>query len=726
MKVAIIYNHDMSSVINKFGMQNKEMYNPKTIRLIADALEQNGHNVKVIDGNMTVIDQLTEFMPRVLEGERMGMVFNLAYGIQGESRYTHLPSLLEMLGIPYVGSTPSGHALALDKVITKIILQKNDIPTPDFWVFSSADDVVGDIDYPVIVKPKMDAVSYGLRIVDNDADLREAVDYIIKEFQQQALVEKFIRGREFCVGLLGNRGNLEAFPVLEIDLKNDPDAIQSVEDKKFKPKDKICPADVEPELRDRMVKLSKDAFGALELRDFARVDIRLSETNEIFLLEINSMASLGRTGSYVHAAKVLGYNYKQLVNKILEVAAVRYSYELFPNEKLDESLGVYSSKIPLASRIRGFLRGRQQSTERLLEEMVNINTQTRNIDGVNMLGALIWKQLSALGFHQQVIPQVLIGNLMLFSNTADGDFDVLFIANLDGSTSFKKQMPFKVSENKIWGTGVWENKGGLAVLISALQALRFVRNLKKIKVGILITTDETLQGRFSRSLIEEKTVKTRLVLGLSGGGIESTIVTSRSGASVYKCEMSLADDAKTGDVSMAVAQFAQLITKLAELTDEPNGLVVAPNSVVIDSNVSDKKADGECRVSVRFNQMDMTDIIDAKIRQLIRTKAKNKKLKLQIEGGLRRPPLIRTPYVEKLWKRIRALSKEMDIRLLEEHRWSSTNICFTNENAEVIDGLGPIGSVSGGKREYILRHSLLERAGLLAMLLCKCQEGKSK
>ncbi len=140
-------------------MQNKEKYNLKTVRLVAEVLEQGGHNVAVIDGTMDVIQQLQDFMPRVLEGERMGMVFNMAYGIQGESRCTHLPAMLEMLGIPYVGSTPSGHALALDKIITKIIMQKHGISTPSFWVFSRSDEDMSTVEYPVIVKPKMEAAT---------------------------------------------------------------------------------------------------------------------------------------------------------------------------------------------------------------------------------------------------------------------------------------------------------------------------------------------------------------------------------------------------------------------------------------------------------------------------------------------------------------------------------------------------------------------------------------
>lgn len=166
MKVAIIYNKDMTGVINRFGIQNKEIYNLKTVNMVFDALEAGGHNVELIDGNMHVIEGLQEFMPRSLEGEKQGIAFNMAYGIQGESRYTHIPAVLEMLGIPYVGSNPSGHALALDKVLTKVIMQKHGIPTPSFWTFSEPEEDMKNVEYPVIAKPAMEAVSYGVRIVD--------------------------------------------------------------------------------------------------------------------------------------------------------------------------------------------------------------------------------------------------------------------------------------------------------------------------------------------------------------------------------------------------------------------------------------------------------------------------------------------------------------------------------------------------------------------------------
>ena len=151
MRVAVVHNRRNpagTGVINVFGPQNRETYNPRTVELVARALEHGGHTVRVIDGNMDVIEALKDFMPRVMAGERPGMVFNMAYGIQGVSRYTHLPAMLEMLGVPYVGSGPMAHGLALDKVIAKIMFTNNGLPTPGFWNFASPDDHFEDSGLP--------------------------------------------------------------------------------------------------------------------------------------------------------------------------------------------------------------------------------------------------------------------------------------------------------------------------------------------------------------------------------------------------------------------------------------------------------------------------------------------------------------------------------------------------------------------------------------------------
>jgi len=191
MRVAVIYNKskDVEGVINIFGMQNREIYNPKTVERVAAALEKGGHNVRIIEGNINVIEKLMDFMPRVVQGEKPGMVFNMAYGLQGVSRYTHIPSLLEMSGIPYVGSSPAGHGVALDKVTTKMMLESSGLPTAPFWVLMSPDQVPDDLPYPVIIKPKMEAVSMGIQVLDNKEALQVAISGLVEEFNQPVLVE---------------------------------------------------------------------------------------------------------------------------------------------------------------------------------------------------------------------------------------------------------------------------------------------------------------------------------------------------------------------------------------------------------------------------------------------------------------------------------------------------------------------------------------------------------
>jgi D-alanine-D-alanine ligase len=712
MKVAIIFNRDLSGVINVFGMQNKEVYNPRTVKRVTDALESGGHNVGVIDGNMKVIEQLQQFMPKVIEGEQLGMVFNMAYGIQGESRYTHIPSMLEMLGIPYVGSSPAGHAIALDKVITKIILQKHGISTPDFWVFSGPGEDFSPVRYPAIVKPKMESVSFGLRVVHNEKELKEAVEYIISEFQQQALVEQFIRGREFAVGLLGNNP-VETFPVLEFDLENDPDAIQTAGHKRKNPMEKICPAAIPENLSDEMRRQSRAAFKALQLRDFARVDIRMDAEDHMYILEINSMASLGMTGSYVHAARVGGYDYGALVNKIFDVAAVRY----FASRMSDLAQSSAGRTTPPQTRIRGFLRSRREQIEKLLRDSVNMNTHVRNVEGVNEFGNLVREELVPLGFSQEVIPQVEVGNLLFFTNAPEGDYDILFLGALDNRRKISEHSYFRETDQKLSGTGIWEHKGGIIACIAALQSLRFIRALRKINIGLLFTSDDSLQGKFASEHVKLKARNAAYVIGLHGGDLSGSLVTSRSGSAFYRCHMHLQKTDDSGMVAIAASVFSRLINSWCELSVDDHTLVIAPYRSTLNTNIMQPYAHGEVLLSARYNRPDQFKEVDRRIRKLIPSRKYRGSIHFQIDGGLNRGPFTETEQVLEFWKRVKDLAGRLDIRITREHRWSSADICFVEGERHILDGFGPIGQRDPDGLEYILRHSVLERALLLAMTL---------
>ena len=343
MKIAVVHNRDNSGVINRFGQVCPEKYGERAINAVVGALQRAGHVVQLCEGDVTLFQALDEFMPTSPECEPTGIVFNMAYGIQGNCRYTHVPAMLEMAGVPYTGSDPLGHALALDKVITKDLLRQAGIPTPNYCVMRNGDDSAAGVRFPVIVKPRHESTSFGLRLVTEPEDLRAAVDAIVQQYQQDALVEEYIEGREVCVGLLGNDTDIEVFPLVEQDFGDRSLRLVTWEDKSHKgtlEPQKICPANINKELEERLREISLATFRACHCRDYARVDIRIDEEGHPYVLEINSMASLGPTGSYVLAAQTAGYTMDGLVTRILGVASSRYS-PIRPS--LLEVLNVYLS-----------------------------------------------------------------------------------------------------------------------------------------------------------------------------------------------------------------------------------------------------------------------------------------------------------------------------------------------------------------------------------------------
>lgn len=334
MKVAVVYNPDARGIINVFGIQNREWYPEETIKRAVQALEKAGHEVELIPGDRFLLAGLKKFLKSLSKRRPNGIVLNMALGIQGKCRYTHVPAILEAAGVPYTGSSPLGHILALDKVVAKQIFIASGLPTPGYRVFSDPSQMVGHLQFPLIVKPRGEAASFGLRIVNDEKSLKEAVDHILIDFKQTALVEEFIEGREINVGILGNNPP-EPFPVLELLLGStetgENDQVYTHEAKfarsSRKKAKKVCPADLPRETAAFLQKIAVQAYQVLDMYDFARVDIRLDKYNQPYILEVNSMASLNPGSSFVHAAKKAGYTYDQLIAKIVEVACERYAAE---------------------------------------------------------------------------------------------------------------------------------------------------------------------------------------------------------------------------------------------------------------------------------------------------------------------------------------------------------------------------------------------------------------
>ncbi len=738
MRVAIVHNRDASGVINVFGPQNRERYNPRTVERVARALESGGHTVRIIDGNMHVVEQLQDFMPRVLAGERPGMVFNMAYGIQGVSRYTHMPAMLEMLGVPYVGSGPQAHGMALDKVIAKIMFQAAGLPTAKFWNFASPDDQFEGLEcspaHPLIVKPKMEAVSYGIRIVQNQDDLHEAVATIINEFGQHVLVEEFIAGRELAIGLLGN-GNPEVLPIVEIDLEGDPNAIQTDSDKLRTPRGKLCPAPLTDEQTADLQELARRAFRSLELYDFARVDIRLDADHNPYILEINSMASLGLTGTYVHAAQTAGYSYDAMVNRMLDVAAIRYfgAERLAEMQRPNAQAAKSSDSERPRVRLRTYIRSSAATIEENVQRMVEVRTSTEHADRVNQLGEWITRQLEALSFRVERHPRVGLGDALLARNHMYDSDDVLLLGHLDTGAPTSEWAPHRADDRRIYGTGAAETKGGIAVALAALRGLRHIRRLRQLRVAILLTSDGAANGAGGRQLIEAASARARNVIGLKSGDPNGALISARAGEHRYQLESAFRRQRRQVSAEQIVRHFASRVLALQELNrDAPghtaDGEAVSNEATPVDgvhAHITQMRFDAgggrlpwraEAGLTIRFTDPEAGPILDQRVQRIADART-TPGVRMHVTARPGRPPLRPTEQDQELLQTIQRLARDLSLGVDAGHRWAAADICFASEHAARIDGMGPAGGAARTDDEYILRHSLVDRATLLAVTM---------
>jgi D-alanine-D-alanine ligase len=302
-----------------------------TILAVKAALEEQ-HSVTMIEA--------TEYAPQRLLEVQPDIVFNIAEGLRGPSREAQIPALLEMLGIPYTGSDPVTLALCLDKARAKEILSFHQIPTADFHVIESLDDLkLRSIAFPSIVKPLHEGSSKGIlnnSVVRTKEELAAEVQRVLSDYKEAALVEKFLPGREFTVALLGNGPHVRTFPIVEIRFDKLPDGVNPlysyeakwVWDQLEHPIEMYdCPARIDADLERRIRETCVRAFNVLRCRDWCRIDLRLDEHGIPNIMELNPLPGIlpdpDDHSSYPMAARAAGYSYNAMLQAVLDEAIVR-------------------------------------------------------------------------------------------------------------------------------------------------------------------------------------------------------------------------------------------------------------------------------------------------------------------------------------------------------------------------------------------------------------------
>lgn len=266
-------------------------------------------------------------------------MFNVAEGIEGEDREAVVPRICEELKIPFSGAGSETSVIVLNKAKAKEILLANSIPTPRFQVFENEDEELKDLEFPLLAKPLWEGSSKGLfneNLVSDKDKLKEIIKRIKTNYNQAAIVEEFIDGREFTVSVVGY-DNPVVLPIVEIRFDHLPFGIHPMDSYEAKwiydnPNAEhdplVCPAEVDKELEDKIKEVALKTFKVLDCRDWARVDIRLDKNNFPHVLEVNTppgfMKDPKENSRLPRAAYAKGWSYERLIGEVIKSAVERW------------------------------------------------------------------------------------------------------------------------------------------------------------------------------------------------------------------------------------------------------------------------------------------------------------------------------------------------------------------------------------------------------------------
>lgn len=330
VRVALTYNlkeKDQTKPPDYFS----EFDSQETINAIVGALQKNGHDVACI--NAGSVDLFSYFRKN-----RVDIVFNIAEGKSGKFRESEIPAILDYLNIPYTGSNTFSLALALNKALTKKILKAENIPTPNFQVFTSTQDKLkANLKFPLIVKPNCEGSAKGIdasNVVDTEEALYEKVSELAGKYQQEILVEEFIHGKELTVGVLEN-GAPKILPILEIDFSGcskSGEFFYSWRMKEFQGNAELglvpsfhCPARLDKQIEEQVKEVALRTHQAVGCFDISRTDIRLDKDNIPYVLEINPLPGLDpKESNFPIMAYAAGMKFDDLINSVLMSAHKRF------------------------------------------------------------------------------------------------------------------------------------------------------------------------------------------------------------------------------------------------------------------------------------------------------------------------------------------------------------------------------------------------------------------
>lgn len=322
-KVAVVFNLKREKVGSDHD-DEAEFDSPTTVSALAQAVRDNGFEVVELEATPELPSRLSD----------VDLVFNIAEGVKGRYRESQVPALLELMGVEFTGSEAGSLAICHDKGLAKRVVRQAGVPTADFMVVSSVKEVKKHgLRFPLMVKPVAEGSSKGVAarsVIRDQAQLEELVGELTERYRQPVLVEEFLTGREFTVGVLGQQ-KLRILPVMEIVFLEDTELpIYSFEHKLTdKPPLRFdVPASLHPGLQRELESAAKKSFRALGCRDVARIDFRMDRDGTVNFIECNPLPGLTPDFSDLCVlARAAEINYKELVGHILTPAVKRLRHK---------------------------------------------------------------------------------------------------------------------------------------------------------------------------------------------------------------------------------------------------------------------------------------------------------------------------------------------------------------------------------------------------------------
>jgi len=292
------------------------------------------HDVTLVEADENAYDKFKCLKPDI--------AFNIAEGLNGANRESQIPAMLDMLQIPYTGSDALTLGICLDKARSKEILSYHKIPNAKFLLADKPEEIpINNFTYPLIVKPVSEGSSKGIfssSFVNSYNDLNDETLKVINQYNQPALVEEFLPGREFTVAIIGNDKNAKVLPIIEINYEKFPAGIiplYSYEAKWILDTKESdfnvfeCPAKIDDKLAKEIRNTALKAYKVLNCKDWSRVDLRLDKNNIPNIIEINPLPGIlpdqNENSSFPKAARAAGMDYNQMIQSVLFAAAERYN-----------------------------------------------------------------------------------------------------------------------------------------------------------------------------------------------------------------------------------------------------------------------------------------------------------------------------------------------------------------------------------------------------------------